>query len=426
MRVSSSASVAVRLFLATERFTAVPFPRSNESYFPTLLSLSVLPSSDKLIAEDRFGEARLRLAEAGRDFVSANAFAKLLALERRRAERAQKQLLLMLVDASELSSENSAQEVIRRILRAVASSIRETDITGWYEERLVAGAILTEIPPANLSIAVNSVSIKVNAALLRALSPGQVNRLRFSFHVFPESSSTGASGHTPPDLKLYPDVLGREASERLSRLIKRSIDLAGSLLLLALASPLMAAIAAAIKLTSRGPVLFRQERLGQYGRPFTLLKFRSMVENTDPAIHREYVKQYISGRADGNQAETSGRAVYKLTDDPRVTPIGRFLRKASLDELPQFFNVLAGQMSLVGPRPPIPYECAAYEPWHRRRLLEAKPGITGLWQVSGRSRTKFDDMVRLDLRYVRSRSLLLDLRILLQTPRAVFSREGAY
>jgi lipopolysaccharide/colanic/teichoic acid biosynthesis glycosyltransferase len=118
--------------------------------------------------------------------------------------------------------------------------------------------------------------------------------------------------------------------------------------------------------------------------------------------------------------------VYKITEDSRVTPVGRFLRKTSLDELPQFLNVFRGEMSLVGPRPPIDYELDAYDIWHRRRVLEVRPGITGLWQVNGRSSLRFDDMVRLDLKYAEAWSLWLDFKILLQTPRAVFSREGAY
>ena len=118
--------------------------------------------------------------------------------------------------------------------------------------------------------------------------------------------------------------------------------------------------------------------------------------------------------------------VFKIVNDPRVTPLGHFLRRSSLDEFPQFWNVLRGEMSLVGPRPPLPYEVARYKRWHRRRVLEAKPGITGLWQVTGRSRTTFDEMVRLDLRYARSYSLWTDLKILLATPRAVCSGKGAH
>jgi len=151
-----------------------------------------------------------------------------------------------------------------------------------------------------------------------------------------------------------------------------------------------------------------------------------MAVSTDAGIHKEFVQNFIAGKAQPAATVRDQRVVYKITSDPRVTWIGRFMRRTSLDELPQFWNVLNGEMSLVGPRPPIPYEIEAYEFWHRRRLLEAKPGITGLWQVHGRSRTTFDEMVRLDLRYSRTWSPLLDLKILLQTPRAVISGDGAY
>ena len=147
-----------------------------------------------------------------------------------------------------------------------------------------------------------------------------------------------------------------------------------------------------------------------------------MYTNCDPVKHKEYITKYIGEQK--NAAVEPG--VFKLTNDHRVTPVGRWLRKTSLDELPQLINVLNGDMSLVGPRPPIPYECDLYDIWHRRRLLACKPGITGLWQVMGRSRTTFDEMVRLDLKYISEWSLWLDLEILLKTPRAVFSGKGAY
>jgi lipopolysaccharide/colanic/teichoic acid biosynthesis glycosyltransferase len=146
----------------------------------------------------------------------------------------------------------------------------------------------------------------------------------------------------------------------------------------------------------------------------------------DPAVHKEYVTRFIAGDVAPGASAGNGQTVYKLTRDPRLTPIGGFLRKTSLDEFPQFFNVLRGEMSLVGPRPPIPYEIEAYDVWHRRRLLEVKPGVTGLWQVTGRSRLRFDDMVRLDLRYASTWSVWLDLKILVRTPYAVFSGEGAH
>jgi lipopolysaccharide/colanic/teichoic acid biosynthesis glycosyltransferase len=151
-----------------------------------------------------------------------------------------------------------------------------------------------------------------------------------------------------------------------------------------------------------------------------------MYVNNDARIHRDYVQKLISGRAEKKSDNGTGEGVYKLTNDPRITKIGGFLRRTSLDELPQLFNVLVGDMSLVGPRPAIPYEVEQYEIWHRRRVLEAKPGITGLWQVNGRSRVEFDEMVRLDVRYAMSKSLWLDVKILLRTPHAVLMGDGAY
>jgi len=155
-----------------------------------------------------------------------------------------------------------------------------------------------------------------------------------------------------------------------------------------------------------------------------MLKFRTMHTNVDDTLHHDYVTKFI--KASVNAATDTGKpALFKMANDPRVTPIGHFLRKTSLDELPQLWNVLRGDMSLVGPRPPLPYEVELYKPWHCRRVVDAKPGITGLWQVTGRSRTTFDEMVRLDLRYARTRSLWTDIKILLQTPAAVIAGKGA-
>jgi lipopolysaccharide/colanic/teichoic acid biosynthesis glycosyltransferase len=163
--------------------------------------------------------------------------------------------------------------------------------------------------------------------------------------------------------------------------------------------------------------------VGQHGRHFTFIKFRSMKAGNDPSLHEAYCRKLIEGKAEKHKDE-NGAEVFKITSDPRITPVGKFLRKTSLDELPQLWNVLRGEMSLVGPRPPIPYEVSCYDVWHRRRVLEVKPGMTGLWQVRGRNRTTFDEMVRLDLRYAHKWSLWLDLKILLETPFAVL--KGAH
>ena len=203
---------------------------------------------------------------------------------------------------------------------------------------------------------------------------------------------------------------------------KRVLDITFTLLISLFLLLVSAVVAVLIVLDSKGPILYRQRRVGQNGAEFELLKFRSMYIDNDDTTHREAVKQYMNGE----KLNGDGNLPYKKGDDPRITRVGRFIRKTSLDELPQFWNVLRGDMSLVGPRPSLDYEYRAYELWHRRRVLEIKPGITGLWQVEGRSRTRFDDMVRLDLKYARVWSVWLDLRILAQTPAAVIQGTGAH
>jgi lipopolysaccharide/colanic/teichoic acid biosynthesis glycosyltransferase len=198
----------------------------------------------------------------------------------------------------------------------------------------------------------------------------------------------------------------------------------GSIVALVMLSPLMLVVAAAIKLTSPGPVVFRQQRIGQGGVPFTFYKFRSMRTDTDDQVHREYVASLIDGKpAPAGNGAAAGQ--FKMKADPRVTAVGRLIRKTSIDELPQFYNVLIGDMSLVGPRPPVPYEAERYKAWHRRRVFELKPGLTGIWQVEGRSRVSFDDMVRMDLRYLRHCSLRFDLAVLLRTVFVVLACRGA-
>lgn len=199
----------------------------------------------------------------------------------------------------------------------------------------------------------------------------------------------------------------------VNRILKRAFDIAVSSAMLLLLSPLMALVALAVKLGSKGPVFFKQTRVGEGGRPFEFIKFRSMRVDADDGDHRKYTKEWIeNGKAacDGDD----GEKVYKIKHDPRVTKLGTFIRKYSIDELPQLLNVLRGDMSLIGPRPPIPYEVEVYREWHRRRL-EGPQGITGLWQVSGRNRLSFDEMVKLDIEYIENWSISLDIKILLRT-----------
>jgi lipopolysaccharide/colanic/teichoic acid biosynthesis glycosyltransferase len=203
---------------------------------------------------------------------------------------------------------------------------------------------------------------------------------------------------------------------------KRVFDLILVCPILLIAAPLMLAAALAIWLFDGGPILFRQVRLGMGSRPFELLKFRTMRQASD-AAHREYTARWIAQGRPFNSVANRGGGLYKMTHDPRVTRLGGILRRFSIDELPQLINVLRGDMSLIGPRPAIPYEVQLYKEWHLRRL-DALPGLTGLWQVSGRNRLSFDEMVRLDIDYIDHWSLARDLAILVRTPRAVLQGDG--
>ena len=196
------------------------------------------------------------------------------------------------------------------------------------------------------------------------------------------------------------------------RVAKRSLDLVASLLGLVLVSPILALVAIAVKLESRGPVLFRQERLGLGGRLFTVYKFRSMYSSAEQGRHRDHARELIRG--DAAAADAGEKVWVPIAADPRVTRLGAFLRRSHLDELPQLINIVRGEMSLVGPRPPIPYEVEVYEPWHLRRL-SVIPGLTGLWQATAWGRISFDEGVALDLDYVDRRSFGFDLRLIGRT-----------
>src|SRR5215510_214612 len=348
--------------------------------------------------------------------LSQELFARTLYVERKRTERSGKGFVLMLLESTKLLKPQDRYQALEEVLLVLAQHSRETDTIGWYNEGSTIGVIFTELgvekDPQSVA---NLLLSKVTTALTCALNVTQMGQIRLSVHVFPVHGDTGS----PVDgaKSIFNGLINETTPKRFSRLVKRSMDIVGSVLALLFFLPLFVGVAIAIKLSSKGPVLFCQRRVGQYGRKFNFLKFRSMHVNNDVTIHREFVQRFISNENGCSQA-LEGSSPYKLTADPRVTPIGSFLRKTSLDELPQFLNVLKGDMSLVGPRPPIPYEVECYRAWHRARLLATKPGITGLWQVGGRSRVKFNDMVRMDLRYSASWSLWLDIKILLKTPLA--------
>jgi lipopolysaccharide/colanic/teichoic acid biosynthesis glycosyltransferase len=393
------------------------------------MGVSVLkqPRRDSLAVESRLFPSYNQTAPSeglGSTLAPEPMFRKILSFERRRSDRSGRRFVLMLVHAHNGLSTKDGDATLAGISTALSLTTRETDLQGWYKQGWAIGTIYTEIGSGNIAAILDTLHTKVISALRTNLNPDKMNAIHLSFHVFPDQRHIEEGGG-PADGRLYPDLKAKGRVQRLSGMVKRAIDIVGSASALLLLSPVLFVIAVAIKLTSHGPILFRQQRVGKYGSRFTFLKFRSMYFKNDAKIHQDFVRKLILANKDQKQGDDE-KGVYKIKDDPRITPIGRLIRKTSLDELPQFFNVLVGEMSLVGPRPPIPYEVEAYDTWHRRRYLESKPGITGLWQVEGRSRIRFDDMVRLDLKYAKTCSPWLDLKILLRTPGAVLRGDGAY
>ena len=348
----------------------------------------------------------------GADVLSRENFLTELICEKRRADRSRAPLSLVVMRFASNTGLDSDDH--REIATDLSFSARETDVVGYLGDGVVAFLL-----PYSEAEAAETFSKLVTR---RTNTPDA--DVQFATYSDPEFDS------------LLDDLLARgESSEAsaapssrsgvLTLSLKRAMDIVGSTVLLVVASPLMLVTAIAIKLTSPGPVIFRQTRIGRGGKPFPFYKFRSMRCDNDDSIHRQYVKSLIEGRHDDVNEGDAEKPVYKLQSDPRITTVGRVIRRTSIDELPQLFNVLKGQMSLVGPRPPIAYEIENYQSWHKRRLQEVRPGITGLWQVEGRSKTTFDEMVRLDLRYIRNWSLWLDVKILFKTVLVVIRCDGA-
>jgi lipopolysaccharide/colanic/teichoic acid biosynthesis glycosyltransferase len=288
----------------------------------------------------------------------------------------------------------------------VTSHIRETDIAGWLR-RSCLGVILpaTSAPDAE----------RLVERIAQALPP-HVTPLRHSAYEYgPASFADGGPRNTPgtPPPPAPPVPTHARLLARIPRW-KRLLDIVCSSLALVVLTPLFIVLILAIEIVSPGPFLFRQERIGHLGRRFQCLKFRSMRVDTNSDAHREHVLNLLRSDAPMTKLETLG-------EDPRLIPLGRVFRATGLDELPQLINVLAGDMSLVGPRPCVPYEFAQFKPWYRMRCL-TPPGLTGLWQVNGKNKTTFEQMMRYDVRYAKSRSLHLDLAILLRTPGVVVSQ----
>src|SRR6185436_3667261 len=343
--------------------------------------------------------------------------------ERKRTDRSGLAMVMLLIGVRDSRRENTLA-LCAGVANALSAIKSDIDILGWFEQPSIMGLIVPEIDTANLASTCERLESECRKEITNQFEGDPTEQLSIRLRVYPEPQQAGEEELQTVDQFLYPELHAHQDRVAKFRVLKRGMDILGSLALLIILSPLLLAIAGLVKLSSRGPVLFRQVRIGQMLKPFMICKFRTMYANADHGIHHNYVSWFIT--SSDKEQEQDKNTIFKLTNDPRITPIGHFLRKTSLDELPQLWNVLRGDMSLVGPRPPLWYEVQQYKPWHRHRVLEAKPGITGLWQVTGRSRTTFDEMVRLDLRYARGRSLWADIKILLATPAAVFKGKGAW
>jgi len=359
------------------------------------------------------GAVRSHRSVASLRVIRQELFRDALVRERKRAERFEDALVVVLISFEDSDSHQSRWI---DVVEALSESAIEADMIGWFDDASVLG-LVRRLADGEPPEAAARLAAAVQVELLRWLALEDVDRCSICVELYaPHCDSI-------PPVLLDADIQRPKPQWMARAAAKRALDIVGSAAFLIAFSPLFLCVSALAKLTSKGPVLFLQQRVGEGGQPFMMFKFRTMHVNADHKIHEQYVQSFIQP---GEMSASDDSVVFKIVDDPRVTPVGRFLRRLSLDELPQFWNVLKGQMSLVGPRPPLPYEVARYRRWHRRRVLEAKPGITGLWQVTGRSRTTFDEMVRLDLRYARSYSVWTDLKILLATPLAVITGKGAF
>jgi lipopolysaccharide/colanic/teichoic acid biosynthesis glycosyltransferase len=370
-----------------------------------------LPHNSRLPAPRLARRRPHRSVERG-NVLSQKLFMDALVRERKRADRFEEAFVLVLIS---LDRRKAPPARWGHFIETLSQTTLDADLIGWFEHGVLG--LIRSLDDCGQAGTTTTVIASIQQELVRCLTPDNMDWCSIRLEVYSPHSDT-----IPP--VLFEGAGYRRKREEVARdAAKRMLDIAGSTAFLLAFSPVFLFVSALVKLTSTGPVFFRQQRVGEAGRPFLMLKFRTMHVNADHRIHQQYVENFIqSSGTSGSRANV----VFKIVDDPRVTPLGHFLRRSSLDEFPQFWNVLTGEMSLVGPRPPLPYEVARYKGWHRRRLLEAKPGITGLWQVTGRSRTTFDEMVRLDLRYAKNCSVWTDLKILLATPRAVISGKGAH
>lgn len=351
-------------------------------------------------------------------FYPEDYFQDLIIMERKRSERSGKYFLLMLIDIRKFLQESKKKSEVKKLFEVIGQNSREIDVKGWYKLNQLIGILYLEIDIASKDVIVE----KIKNTIRKSFSPQYADMIEVTFLVFPHEDGKEESAELTKTT-FYNTKTKTAAAHRTAHALKRGIDVVGSLAGIILFSPILFIIAVLVKSTSKGPVFFTQLRVGQGGKTFMFYKFRSMHVNNDESIHKEFTKNFIRG-SDIN-CNNNRNKLFKIKNDPRITKIGALIRKTSLDELPQLFNVLKGDMSLVGPRPPIPYEVEQYDIWHKRRILEIKPGITGVWQVNGRSITKFEEMVRMDIQYIKKWSIMLDLQLIVRTPISVIMTKGA-
>lgn len=353
------------------------------------------------------------------DLYTEAMFRSFLIMERKRTERSHRPFLLVRIDVSRLPRNSAGKTIEDAIANALFSVTRETDIKGWFTGGRTLGVIITDYTK-NSAYAITD---KIRIAVENACPAPYTSLLCMTHDIFPTEVVHGNTNTIILNTVIYNNNCFDTVSQAMIPLCKRCIDVVGSIMCMIFFSPFFIMVPVLIKVSSKGPVFFCQKRVGRFGKTFTCIKFRTMKPANDDSQHKEFIKKFIANSIApaGNGTDTQ----FKIKDDPRVTSIGKFLRKTSLDELPQFFNVLLGHMSIVGPRPAIPYEVDEYDTWHRRRVVEVKPGITGIWQLQGRSRTDFNNMVRMDIKYINTWSPILDLRLIFTTPLAMISTKGA-
>lgn len=339
-------------------------------------------------------------------------FHGMLVMERKRSERSENSFLLVLLDIENLIKKNpfmlnKKDEFVNEITIALAEFTRETDIKGWYLERRIIGIIFTEVENKYIEFLIN----KIKKNLKEKINYRQLEKIKISYYRFPEASSEVEKSETNIAHVLNNAMSDTKLINKTARVSKRIIDIIGSSFGILLLFPFFIVIPLLIKITSRGPVFFKQKRVGCYGKEYTMLKFRSMNIHNDSKIHQEFVSNYTKGLE--NVIDSRENITFKMPNDPRLSKLGIFLKRTSLDEIPLLINVLFGDMSLVGPRPALSFEVNEYDFWHQKeeRWMEVRPGITGLWQFNRRDINIFDNMVRMDVEYIKEWSLLLDAKL---------------